>query len=110
MRLCTTVSLAIYNPTITVVPRVIINGYKNVLVVAIELDCYFPLAEKVEYMKDPIQFKIVACSIYLFLLCSLGINLCATNNFFLSIGSNEKLAFIFWMISVLYAPDYLLFF
>ena len=33
------------------VPQAIINGYKNVLPIVVELDYYFPLAEKVEYLK-----------------------------------------------------------
>ena len=48
----TTLSLAISYPTIASIPHAIINGYKNVLVVAIALDYSFPLAEKVkEYLK-----------------------------------------------------------
>lgn len=48
----TALSLAISYPTIAAVPHAIINGYKNVLAIAIELDYSFPLAEKVkEYLK-----------------------------------------------------------
>lgn len=47
-----TLSMAISYPTIASVPHAIINGYKNVLVVAIALDYSFPLAKKVkEYLK-----------------------------------------------------------
>ena len=65
MRLCTTLSLAICNPTIAIVRHAIINGYKNVLVVAIQLDYFFPLAEKVkEYLKDPSKFAVVVALVW----------------------------------------------
>ena len=49
---------AICNPTIAAAPHAIINSYKNVLAVAIEVDYSFPLAEKVkEYLKK-IQFNL----------------------------------------------------
>ena len=48
----TALSLAISYPTIAAVPDAIINGCKNVVAVAIEIDYSFPLAEKVkEYLK-----------------------------------------------------------
>jgi len=57
----TALSLAISYPTIAAVPHAIINGYKNVLAIAIELDYSFPLAEKVkEYLKDPSKFAVAA--------------------------------------------------
>lgn len=60
----TALSLAISYPTIAAVPHAIINGYKNVLAVAIELDYSFPLAEKVkEYLKDPSKFAVAAAPV-----------------------------------------------
>ena len=55
----TALSLVICYPTIAVVPHAIINGYKNVLAIIIELDYSFPLAEKVkEYLEDPRKFAV----------------------------------------------------
>jgi len=60
----TALSLAISYPTIAAVPHAIINGYKNVLAVAIALDYSFPLAEKVkEYLKDPSKFAVAAAPV-----------------------------------------------
>lgn len=60
----TALSLAISYPTIAAVPHAIINGYKNVIAVAIELDYSFPLAEKVkEYLKDPSKFAVAAAPV-----------------------------------------------
>lgn len=64
MRLCTTLSLAICYPTIVAVPHAIINGYKNVLAVIVELDYSFSLAAKVkEYLKDPSKFAVAAAPV-----------------------------------------------
>jgi large subunit ribosomal protein LP0 len=60
----TALSLAISYPTIAAVPHAIINGYKNVLAIAIELDYSFPLAEKVkEYLKDPSKFAVASAPV-----------------------------------------------
>lgn len=40
-------SLEVDYPTLASIPHSVINGYKNVLAVALETDCLFPLAEKV---------------------------------------------------------------
>jgi large subunit ribosomal protein LP0 len=55
------VSLAIGYPTVCSVPHSIINGYKNVLALAVETDISFPLADKVkEYLADPSAFAAAA--------------------------------------------------
>lgn len=60
----TALSLAISYPSIAAVPHAIINAYKNVLAIAIELDYSFPLAEKVkEYLKDPSKFAVAAAPV-----------------------------------------------
>lgn len=40
-------SLAANYPTLASIPHSVINGYKNVLAIAVETDYSFPLAEKV---------------------------------------------------------------
>lgn len=60
----TALSLAISYPTIAAVPHAIINAYKNVVAIAIELDYSFPLADKVkEYLKDPSKFAVAAAPV-----------------------------------------------
>jgi large subunit ribosomal protein LP0 len=55
------VSLALNYPTLAAVPHVVINGYKNVLAIAIETDYSFPLADKVKaYLADPSAFAVAA--------------------------------------------------
>jgi len=45
-------SLAISYPTLAAVPHMFINGYKNVLAVAVETDYSYPHADKIkEYLK-----------------------------------------------------------
>ena len=39
--------LALNYPTLASIPHSVVNGYKNVLAVAVETDYTFPLAEKV---------------------------------------------------------------
>lgn len=47
----TSLSLAISYPTLAAAPHMFINGYKNVLAIAVETDYSFPLADKVkEYL------------------------------------------------------------
>ncbi|KAH9330832.1 hypothetical protein KI387_002940 [Taxus chinensis] len=54
-------SLALNYPTLAAAPHALINGYKNVLAVAIATDYSFPLAEKVkEYLEDPTKFAVAA--------------------------------------------------
>ncbi|KAL9235358.1 hypothetical protein vseg_010121 [Gypsophila vaccaria] len=51
------VSLGVSYPTIAAAPHMFINGYKNVLSVAVATEYSFPLAEKVkEFLKDPSKF------------------------------------------------------
>jgi large subunit ribosomal protein LP0 len=42
-------SLATDYPTLASLPHSVINGYKNVLAIAVETDYSFPLAEKVRH-------------------------------------------------------------
>ena len=54
-------SLAAGYPTLASVPHSVVDGYKNVLAIAIETDYSFPLADKVkEYLKDPSKFAAAA--------------------------------------------------
>uniref|UniRef100_A0A0C9S505 60S acidic ribosomal protein P0 n=1 Tax=Wollemia nobilis TaxID=56998 RepID=A0A0C9S505_9CONI len=54
-------SLALNYPTLAAAPHAFINGYKNVLAVAIATDYSFPQAEKVkEYLEDPSKFAVAA--------------------------------------------------
>jgi len=55
------ISLAAHYPTRASVPHSLVNGYKDVLSVAISIDYQFPLAEKVfAYLADPSAFQVVA--------------------------------------------------
>merc|ERR1711937_992027 len=55
------VSLAIGYPTACSVPHSIINGFKNLLAIAVETDYDFPEAEMTkEYLKDPSKFAVAA--------------------------------------------------
>lgn len=57
----TSLALAISYPTLAAAPHMFINGYKNVLAIAVATDYDFPLAEKVkEYLKDPSKFAVAA--------------------------------------------------
>ncbi|CAD6332881.1 unnamed protein product [Miscanthus lutarioriparius] len=54
-------SLALSYPTLAAVPHMFINGYKNVLAVAVETDYSYPHADKIkEYLKDPSKFVVAA--------------------------------------------------
>ncbi|KAM7494814.1 hypothetical protein LguiB_029423 [Lonicera macranthoides] len=56
----TSLSMAISYPTLAAAPHMLINGYKNVLAVAIATEYSFPLADKVkEFLKDPSKFAAV---------------------------------------------------
>ncbi|KAM7473712.1 hypothetical protein LguiB_020955 [Lonicera macranthoides] len=53
----TSLSMAISYPTLAATPHMLINGYKNVLAVAIATEYSFPLDDKVkESLKDPSKF------------------------------------------------------
>jgi len=55
------VSLAIGYPTTASVPHSIINGFKNLLAIAVTTDIDFEEADKVkEYLKDPSKFVVAA--------------------------------------------------
>jgi len=57
------ISLAAHYPTRASVPHSLVNGYKDVLAVAISIDYQFPLAEKVfAYLADPSAFQVVAAA------------------------------------------------
>lgn len=54
-------SLATSYPTLASIPHSVVDGYKNVLAIAVETDYSFPLADKVkEYLKDPSKFAVAA--------------------------------------------------
>lgn len=56
-------SLALSYPTLAAAPHMFINGYKNVLAVALATEYSFPQAEKVkEYLKDPSKFAVAAAA------------------------------------------------
>jgi len=56
-----TVSLAIGYPTAASAPHSVVNGFKNLLAVAVETDYTFPEAEQTkEYLKDPSKFAVAA--------------------------------------------------
>jgi len=55
------VSLAVGYPTAASVPHSIINGFKNLLAIAVETDITFTEAEQTkEYLKDPSKFAVAA--------------------------------------------------
>lgn len=54
-------SLEVDYPTLASIPHSVINGYKNVLAVALETDVLFPLAEKVkEMLANPGAYAVAA--------------------------------------------------
>ncbi|CAN6174796.1 unnamed protein product, partial [Urochloa humidicola] len=54
-------SLALSYPTLAAAPHMFVNGYKNVLAVAVETDYSYPHADKIkEYLKDPSKFAVAA--------------------------------------------------
>ncbi|KAI4306625.1 hypothetical protein L6164_029886 [Bauhinia variegata] len=59
----TSLSLAISYPSLAAAPHMFINGYKNVLAVAVATEYSFPQAEEVkEYLKDPSKFASAVAS------------------------------------------------
>ncbi|EEF36740.1 60S acidic ribosomal protein P0 [Ricinus communis] len=57
-------SLSLSFPTIAAAPHMFVNGYKNVLSVAMVSEYSFPQAEKVkEYLKDPSKFAAAAATV-----------------------------------------------
>ncbi|KAL3650246.1 hypothetical protein CASFOL_006649 [Castilleja foliolosa] len=60
----TSLCLAISFPTLAAAPHMFINGYKNLLAIAVETDYSFPLADKVkEYLADPSKFAVAAAPV-----------------------------------------------
>merc|ERR1712240_292325 len=56
-------SLAIGYPTAASAPHSIVNGFKNLLAIAVETDYTFPEAEQTkEYLKDPSKFAALAAA------------------------------------------------
>jgi len=54
-------SLGAHYPTLAAVPHIVIEGYKNVLAIALATDYSFPLAEKAKaYLADPSKFAVAA--------------------------------------------------
>lgn len=57
----TSLSLAISYPTLAAAPHMFVNGYKNVLSIALATEYTFHQAEKVkEYLKDPSKFAVAS--------------------------------------------------
>jgi len=55
------ISMTIGYPTAASVPHSLVNGFKNLLAVAVETDYAFPEAEMTkEYLKDPSKFAVAA--------------------------------------------------
>jgi len=64
LSMVTALSLGISYPTLAAAPHMFINGYKNVLAIAVATDYDFPQAEKVkEYLKDPSKFAVAAAPV-----------------------------------------------
>ncbi|XBI72709.1 hypothetical protein VPH35_066606 [Triticum aestivum] len=54
-------SLAVSYPTLAAALHMFLNGYKNVLALAVETDYSFPHADQIkEYLKDPSKFAVAA--------------------------------------------------
>ncbi|CAI9099429.1 OLC1v1036255C1 [Oldenlandia corymbosa var. corymbosa] len=63
LSMATGLALEIAYPTLAAAPHMLINGYKNLLAVAVETEYSFPLADKVkEYLKDPSKFVVAAAN------------------------------------------------
>ncbi len=61
IRNLTSISLAANIPTVAAVPHIIVNGFKNLLAVAVETEITFPLAETAKaYIADPSAFAAAA--------------------------------------------------
>ncbi|KAH9603472.1 hypothetical protein KSS87_012548 [Heliosperma pusillum] len=64
LSMVTALALGISYPTLAAAPHMFINGYKNVLAIAVATDYDFPQAEKVkEYLKDPSKFAVAAAPV-----------------------------------------------
>eukprot|EP01098_Paradermamoeba_levis_P003390 TRINITY_DN1550_c0_g3_i1.p1 TRINITY_DN1550_c0_g3~~TRINITY_DN1550_c0_g3_i1.p1 ORF type:complete len:280 (+),score=128.04 TRINITY_DN1550_c0_g3_i1:64-840(+) len=61
VRNVTALSLAVHHPSLASVPHLVVNGYKNLLAIAVATEYTFPQAEKIkEYLKDPSKFAAAA--------------------------------------------------
>jgi len=59
----TSLSLATSYPTLAAAPHMFVNGYKNLLAVALATDYSFPEADKVkEYLEDPSKFAVAVAA------------------------------------------------
>jgi large subunit ribosomal protein LP0 len=59
----TAISLAAKIPTVAAVPHLIVNGYKNLLSLAIATEITFPLAESAKaYIADPSKFAVAVAA------------------------------------------------
>ncbi|KAL8470324.1 hypothetical protein ACS0TY_032971 [Phlomoides rotata] len=65
----TSLSLAISYPTLAAAPHMFINGYKNVLAIAVATDYSFPQADKVK------EYLAVCISILLYNICTLKVGI-----------------------------------
>ncbi|KAL5721093.1 hypothetical protein ACHQM5_013696 [Ranunculus cassubicifolius] len=60
----TALALAISYPTLAAAPHMFINGYKNLLAIAVSTDYSFPQADKVkEFLADPSKFAVAAAPV-----------------------------------------------
>jgi len=61
VRNVTALSLAVHHPTMASVPHLVVNGYKNLLAIAVATEYTFPQAQKIkDYLKDPSKFAAAA--------------------------------------------------
>ncbi|XP_074280267.1 large ribosomal subunit protein uL10-like [Silene latifolia] len=64
LSMVTALALGISYPTLAAAPHMFINGYKNVLAIAVATEYDFPQAEQVkEYLKDPSKFAVAAAPV-----------------------------------------------
>jgi large subunit ribosomal protein LP0 len=60
----TSLALAISYPTLAAAPHMFINGFKNLLAIAVATEYSFPQADKVkEYLADPSKFAVAAAPV-----------------------------------------------
>ncbi|CDP06275.1 unnamed protein product [Coffea canephora] len=64
LSMATSLALGISYPSLSAAPHILINGYKNALVIAVETEYSFSQADKVnEYLKDPSEFAVVTSAV-----------------------------------------------
>lgn len=60
----TSLALAVSYPTLAAAPHMFINGFKNLLAIAVATEYSFPQADKVkEYLADPSKFAVAAAPV-----------------------------------------------